>query len=101
LCIGQAYDTAVQMGVGTVDSVAQAAGRLVGYPRDGTDERTFLEAYLNARDGMADQFGGAYIYTKYRQRSYRHALSNNYLWFDGSSGLSVLTNDGQERWFTC
>ncbi|KAJ3195998.1 hypothetical protein HK101_010414 [Irineochytrium annulatum] len=86
LFLGQAYDTAIQLGVGVVGQLAQNAGGKSG------DQAAYMSAYLWARNDMLNNWGGAYPGTKYRTNAYRHCLDNGGLMLAGT--VEILDNGG-------
>ncbi|KAJ3110892.1 hypothetical protein HDU96_006169 [Phlyctochytrium bullatum] len=99
--IGVVFDTAIQLGVGGAEGVAEDARRSGRCPvGGGSDERVCLEAVLDARERKVVAMGGAYGGTVYRVRSYRHVVGGGNLGFVGGT-VEALENGGGRMTVTC
>ncbi|KAI8846344.1 lysozyme-like domain-containing protein [Chytridium lagenaria] len=91
---GQIYDTCIQLGCGTAQSILESM------TVDRNNEYASLEAFINAREWRLAGFGPAFPGTVYRLNSYRYALRNGHLRF--TDHVRVLDNGGHSTFdVTC
>ncbi|KAJ3094377.1 hypothetical protein HDU96_001712 [Phlyctochytrium bullatum] len=84
---GQIYDTCIQLGCGTAQSIMEGMGRV-----DPGNEEGYMRNYIRERENRLWGFGPAYPGTKYRLTSYTYAIDKGYLRF--SDRVQVLDNGG-------
>ncbi|KAJ3219076.1 hypothetical protein HDU67_002732 [Dinochytrium kinnereticum] len=90
---GQIYDTAIQLGPGTAQSI------LENMSVDPNNEAESLRQFMWAKQQRLPGFGPAFPGTQYRIDSYRRALDRGYLRFDDE--VRFLDNSGREIGIKC
>ncbi|KAJ3097036.1 hypothetical protein HDU97_005325 [Phlyctochytrium planicorne] len=99
--IGLIFDTAIQLGAGSIDVIANGAGTP---PSKGGKESDFISSFLDSKLNYINNLGGAYAGTAYRIRSYRHLLDYgiklNDLSFPGGKA-EALENGGSVMPISC
>ncbi|KAJ3200199.1 hypothetical protein HDU67_002248 [Dinochytrium kinnereticum] len=90
LGVGLVFDTGIQLGLSAVTAIARNAGPT---PKDGVDEATYINSFLDAKMNHLSNMGGAYAQTGYRINSYRHVLRSGNLNFEGGR-IEALDNSG-------
>ncbi|KAJ3236670.1 hypothetical protein HDU81_010529, partial [Chytriomyces hyalinus] len=85
LAIAQMFDTAIQMGPGTVDTLADRTNQNVGnLGDDGVSEADWIKQYVYERKLEQINWGGAYVGTTARLQPFEDLIAADDLNFDGN-----------------